>query len=69
MIRYAIESGAVIEKVYRREMETPVEDMKRFMKRFMDGLLHIYDEGRTKMEIGDLLDMSSEARERLNGQN
>ena len=50
---------------YRREMETPVEDMKRFM----DGLLHIYDEGRTKMKIGDLLDMSSEARERLNGQN
>ena len=65
MIRYAIESGAVIEKVYRREMETPVEDMKRFM----DGLLHFYDEGRTKMKIGDLLDMSSEAREQLNGQN
>ena len=39
------------------------------MKRFMDGLLHIYDEGRTKMKIGDLLDMSSEAREQLNGQN
>lgn len=65
LMRYAIESGAVIEKVYRREMETPVEDMKRFM----DGLLHIYDEGRTKMKIGDLLDMSNEARERLNGQN
>ena len=65
LMRYAIESGAVIEKVYRWEMETPVEDMKRFM----DGLLHIYDEGRTKMKIGDLLDMSSEARERLNGQN
>lgn len=64
LMRYAIESGAVIEKVYRREMETPVEDMKRFM----DGLLHIYDEGRTKMKIGDLLDISSEARERLNGQ-
>ena len=63
LMRYAIESGAIIEKVYRREMETPVEDMKRFM----DGLLHIYDEGRTKMKIGDLLDMSSEARERLNG--
>ena len=46
MIRYAIESGAVIEKVYRREMETPVEDMKRFM----DGLLHIYDEGAHQNE-------------------
>ena len=64
MIRYAIESGAVIEKVYRREMETPVEDMKRFM----DGLLHIYDEGRSKMKMGDLLSISEEARERLNEQ-
>ena len=63
-MRYAIESGAVIEKVYRREMEEPVEDMKRFM----DGLLHIYDEGRTKMKIGDLLSISEEARERLNEQ-
>ena len=34
--RYAIESGAITEKVYRKEMEAPVEDMKRFM----DGLLH-----------------------------
>lgn len=63
-IRYAIESGAVTEKVYRREMEEPVEDMKRFM----DGLLHIYDEGRSKMKMGDLLSISEEARERLNEQ-
>ena len=27
--RYAIESGAITEKVYRKEMEAPVEDMKR----------------------------------------
>ena len=53
-----------VEKVYRREMEEPVEDMKRFM----DGLLHIYDEGRSKMKMGDLLDISVEARERLNEQ-
>ena len=37
--RYAIESGAITEKVYRKEMEAPVEDMKRFM----DGLLHMRD--------------------------
>ena len=48
--RYAIESGAITEKVYRKEMEAPVEDMKRFM----DGLLHIYDEGRTAVKMGDL---------------
>ena len=52
--RYAIESGAITEKVYRKEMEAPVEDMKRFM----DGLLHIYDEGRTKVSMGDLFGIS-----------
>ena len=54
--RYAIESGAITEKVYRKEMEAPVEDMKRFM----DGLLHIYDEGRTNVKIGDLLGIKQE---------
>ena len=39
--RYAIESGAITERVYRKEMEQPIEDMKRFL----DGILHIYDEG------------------------
>ena len=24
------------------------------MKRFLDGILHIYDEGRTKVSMGDL---------------
>ena len=64
LMRYSIESGDITEKVYRREMEAPVEDMKRFM----DGLLHLYDEGRTKMKMGDLLDISREARERLSEQ-
>ena len=41
--RYAIESGAITERVYHKEMEAPIEDMKRFL----DGILHIYDEGRT----------------------
>lgn len=59
--RYAIESGAITEKVYRKEMEAPVEDMKRFM----DGLLHIYDEGRANVKIGDLLGIKQEALSRL----
>lgn len=59
--RYAIESGAITEKVYRKEMEAPVEDMKRFM----DGPLHIYDEGRTNVKIGDLLGIKQEALSRL----
>ena len=59
--RYAIESGAITEKVYRKEMEAPVEDMKRFM----DGLLHIYDEGRTAVKMGDLFGIVAEAEARL----
>ena len=59
--RYAIESGAITEKVYRKEMEAPVEDMKRFM----DGLLHIYDEGRTAVKMGDLFGIATAAEERV----
>ena len=60
--RYAIEAGDIIEKVYRREMEQPIEDMKRFL----DGLYHLYDLGRTRVNMGKLLSISTEARERLN---
>lgn len=59
--RYAIEAGAITERVYCREMETPVEDMKRYL----DGLLHIYDEGRSKIKISDLFEIVSEAERRL----
>ena len=59
--RYAIESGAITERVYRREMEQPIEDMKRFL----DGILHIYDEGRTKVSMGDLFGIVAEAEARL----
>lgn len=59
--RYAIESGAITERVYRKEMEQPVEDMKRFL----DGILHIYDEGRTKISMGDLFGIVAEAETRL----
>ena len=49
------------ERVYRKEMEMPVEDMKRFL----DGILHIYDEGRTKVSMGDLFGIVAEAEARL----
>ena len=42
-------------------MELPVEDMKRFL----DGILHIYDEGRTKVSMGDLFGIVAEAEARL----
>lgn len=58
--RYAIESGAITERVYRKEMEQPIEDMKQFL----DGILHIYDEGRTKVSMGDLFEIVTAAEER-----
>lgn len=61
LMRYAIESGAITERVYRKEMELPIEDMKRFL----DGILHIYDEGRTAVKMGDLFGIVTEAEERL----
>ena len=54
-------SGAIMEKVYRKKMEVPIEDMKRFL----DGILHIHDEGRTKMSMGALFGIVEEAEERL----
>ena len=59
--RYAIESGTITERVYRKGMELPIEDMKRFL----DGILHIYDEGRTSVKMGDLFGIVTEAEERL----
>jgi transcriptional regulator with XRE-family HTH domain len=61
LMRYAIESGAITEKVYRNEMEAPIEDMKRFL----DGIIHIYDEGRTKVSMGELFGIVTAAEERL----
>ena len=61
IMRYAIEVGAIEERVYRKEMEIPIEDMKRFL----DGILHIYDEGRTKVSMGDLFGIVTEAENRL----
>ena len=63
--RYAIELGDVIQKSYVKEMEAPVEDMKRML----DGILHLYDVGRTRVKMGDLLSIKDQARERLNAIN
>lgn len=63
--RYAIEIGDITQRVYVKEMEAPVEDMKRFL----DGLLHIYDEGRTRVSMGDLFEIKEEARKRLTEKN
>ena len=59
--RYAIESRAIMERVYRKEMELPIEDMKQFL----DGILHIYDEGRTAVKMGDLFGIVTAAEERV----
>ena len=61
LMRYAIESGAITERVYRKEMEVPIEDMKKFL----DGILHMYNEGRTKVSISDLFGIVTEAEKRL----
>ena len=61
LMRYAIESGAITERVYRKEMELPIEDMKRFL----DGILHIYDEGRTAVKMGNLFGIVTGAENRL----
>ena len=63
LMRYAIESGAIVERVYQQEMNPIIEDMKRYM----DGLLHIYDKGKGGKITSDLFKLPLEARDRLNG--
>ena len=59
--RYAIEIGDVIQKSYVKEMEAPIEDMKRML----DGILHVYDIGRTHVKPYEISDIKRQARERL----
>ena len=65
LMRYAIESGAIVERVYQQEMSPIIEDMKRYM----DGLLHIYDYGKGGKITNELFKLPMEARDRLNGNN
>jgi len=59
--KYAIQVGSITEQVYQKEMEVPVEDMKRYL----DGILHLYDEGRTKVSIPELFGIVDQAKQKL----
>ena len=59
--KYAIQIGSITEQVYQKEMEVPVDDMKRYL----DGILHLYDEGRTKVSIPELFGIVDQAKQKL----
>lgn len=59
--KYAIHIGSITEQVYQKEMEVPIEDMKRYL----DGILHLYDEGRTKVSIPELFGIVVQAKQKL----
>ena len=65
LIRYAIESGVIVEQVYQKEMEPIIEDMKRYM----DGLLHIYDKGNGGKLTSEMFKLPLDARTRLEESN
>lgn len=59
LMKYAINSAAVTEKLYRKEMEKPIEDFKRMA----DYVLAMYDTDREKLH--NLFDISFEARQNI----
>ena len=59
--KYAIHIGSITEQVYQKEMEVPIEDMKRYL----DGILHLYDEGRMKVSIPELFGIVDQAKQKL----
>lgn len=59
--KYAIHIGSITEQVYQKEMEVPIEDKKRYL----DGILHLYDEGRTKVSIPELFGIVDQAKQKL----
>ena len=65
LIRYAIESGVIVEQVYQKEMGPIIEDMKRYM----DGLLHIYDKGKGGKLTSEMFRLPLDARTRLEESN
>ena len=65
LMRYAIESGAIVEQVYQKEMGPIIEDMKRYM----DGLLHIYDKGKGGKLTSEMFRLPLDARTRLEESN
>ena len=65
LIRYAIESGVIVEQVYQKEMGPIIEDMKRYL----DGLLHIYDKGKGGNLTSEMFRLPLDARTRLEESN
>lgn len=63
--QYTIDVDDIITPVYRREMEAPIGDMKRFL----DGLLHIFDKGSTRVDTVYLYNILNDAQVRLNAAN
>jgi len=64
--KYAIHIGSITEQVYQKEMEVPIEDMKRYLDGILhDGILHLYDEGRTKVSIPELFGIVDQAKQKL----
>lgn len=63
--QYTIDVDDIIAPIYRREMEAPIGDMKRFL----DGLLHIFDRGRTRVDTVYLYNVLNDAQVRLNAAN
>lgn len=59
--KYAIHIGSITEQVYQKEMEVPIEDIKRYL----DGILHLYDEGRTNVSIPELFGIVDQAKQKL----
>lgn len=59
--KYVIHIGSITEQVYQKEMEVPIEDMKRYL----DGILHLYDKGRTKVSIPELFGIVDQAKQKL----
>lgn len=59
--KYAIHIGTITEQVYQKEMNEPIEDMKKYL----DGILHLYDEGRTKTRMQEHLGLVAEAERKF----
>lgn len=59
--KYAINIGSITEQVYQKEMQTPVDDIKKYL----DGILHLYDEGRTKTSMPELFGIVEQAEQKL----
>lgn len=59
--KYSIEIGSITENVYQKEMEEPID----YIKSYLDGILHLYDNGKTKVSIPKLANIVEEAEKRV----